>query len=295
MATSTSAAPKVSIGMPVYNGAAYISKALDSLLAQTFSDFELIISDNASIDGTDKICRRYAARDARVRYIRQDVNRGASANFSFVLDEARGEYFMWAASDDIWLPDFISECLTVISADATIGFAAPTHRVISRLAPIFDRWYIANFDFITDENPVNRVLTYSSMSFHTHKDNLFYCLWSRKAIVRILKGIVDSPLHKAIFAGAMNDYALALYKGGYVNKVLWHKTYSNLPPGHPLMPIVGNLARLWRLIRGRPRGDRPRVPTPEEHFHELQVLLNLAGFNEKTIDKVVNNYREYVK
>lgn len=101
-------APAVSIGMPVYNGERHIRPALESLLAQTFADFELIISDNASTDGTESICREYAARDARIGYFRQEKNRGASANFQFVLDQARGEFFMWAACDDVRSPDFIS-------------------------------------------------------------------------------------------------------------------------------------------------------------------------------------------
>lgn len=99
--------PKVSIGMPVYNGEKYIREALDSLLAQTFTDFELIISDNASIDTTSVICQEYARKDSRICYIRQSQNKGAVANFKFVLDEAVGEYFMWAAHDDVWLNNHI--------------------------------------------------------------------------------------------------------------------------------------------------------------------------------------------
>jgi len=93
--------------MPAYNGEKVIREALDSLLAQTFTDFELIISDNASTDGTATICREYAARDPRIRYLRQSENRGPAANFQFVLDEAVGEYFMWAACDDTRSPDYL--------------------------------------------------------------------------------------------------------------------------------------------------------------------------------------------
>jgi glycosyltransferase involved in cell wall biosynthesis len=99
--------PRVSIGMPVYNGETFIRKALDSLLAQTFTNFELIISDNGSTDGTEAICREYAARDCRIRYVRQPENRGGLFNFHFVLDEAAGEYFMWAAHDDLCGREFI--------------------------------------------------------------------------------------------------------------------------------------------------------------------------------------------
>lgn len=103
--------PVVSIGMPVYNGEPFIREALDSLLDQTFTNFELIISDNASTDGTEAICREYASKDERIRYVRQTENRGALANFQFVLDEAVGEYFMWAAHDDKYYINHISELM----------------------------------------------------------------------------------------------------------------------------------------------------------------------------------------
>lgn len=110
----SAAIPKVSIGVPVYNGEIYIREALDSLLAQTFTNFELIISDNASTDGTEAICRKYAAHDPRIRYIRQPENRGALANFKYLLDEAAGEYFQWLGSDDCLSAVSLSELVTRI-------------------------------------------------------------------------------------------------------------------------------------------------------------------------------------
>jgi glycosyltransferase involved in cell wall biosynthesis len=92
--------PLVSIGMPVYNGEKYLRQALDSLLTQTYENFELIISDNASTDGTQEICLEYAARDKRIQYHQNIYNRGAVWNFNKVLELASGEYFMWAAYDD---------------------------------------------------------------------------------------------------------------------------------------------------------------------------------------------------
>ena len=114
--------PKVSIGMPVYNGELFIREALDSLLAQTFTDFELIISDNCSTDGTEAICREYADKDSRIRYVRQAENRGATANFKFVLDEAVGEYFMWAAADDVWDKSWIESLLPISINKQCIAF-----------------------------------------------------------------------------------------------------------------------------------------------------------------------------
>ena len=92
--------PQVSIGMPVYNGEKSICKALDSILDQTFTDFELVISDNASTDKTISICREYLKTDNRILYFRQPENCGAQNNLNLVLKEACGEYFMWAACDD---------------------------------------------------------------------------------------------------------------------------------------------------------------------------------------------------
>ncbi|MBW8330067.1 MAG: glycosyltransferase [Thiobacillus sp.] len=122
--TETAVPPAVSIGMPVYNGEKYIREALDTLLGQSHTDFELIISDNASTDGTEAICQQYAAKDSRIRYVRQPVNLGALANFTFVLDEARGECFMWAAADDKWDSSWISEMLNAMKktgANAAFG------------------------------------------------------------------------------------------------------------------------------------------------------------------------------
>lgn len=102
-------APIVSIGMPVYNGAATLRQAIESVLSQTFTNFELIVSDNASTDETVAMCEECAARDRRVKYIRQSRNIGGVANFEFVRAQATGRYFMWAAADDVRSADFLAE------------------------------------------------------------------------------------------------------------------------------------------------------------------------------------------
>ena len=112
--------PKISIGMPVWNGEDFIGLALDSLLAQDFKDFEIILSDNASTDNTEKICEEYTAKDKRIRYIRQEKNIGVDKNFNFVLDKAEGEYFMWAAYDDLWEPSYISEMVKVLDNNKSV-------------------------------------------------------------------------------------------------------------------------------------------------------------------------------
>jgi len=109
-------APKVSIGLPVYNGADYLEEALASILAQTFTDFELIISDNASTDRTADICRDFAARDSRIVYHRQPKNLGACRNYDLTFHMSRGEYFKWAAHDDLLAPTFLERHVEELDA-----------------------------------------------------------------------------------------------------------------------------------------------------------------------------------
>jgi glycosyltransferase involved in cell wall biosynthesis len=112
--------PRLSIGLPVYNGENYLAAALDALVSQTYDNFELIVSDNASIDGTEAICRDYAARDPRVSYHRQEVNRGAAWNFNHTFELARGEYFKWAAHDDLHAPTFLERCVAALDANPAL-------------------------------------------------------------------------------------------------------------------------------------------------------------------------------
>jgi glycosyltransferase involved in cell wall biosynthesis len=109
--------PKVSIGIPVYNGEKYLPQAIESVLAQTFHNFELIITDNCSTDRTQEICEAYAAQDERVRYIRNEENLGAGPNFNRVFELAKGEYFQWLAADDVLMPTVLEKCVPVLDGD----------------------------------------------------------------------------------------------------------------------------------------------------------------------------------
>jgi glycosyltransferase involved in cell wall biosynthesis len=109
--------PAVSIGIPVYNGADFLGAAIESHLAQTFGDFELVISDNASTDGTEDLCRGFAKEDSRVRYVRQAENIGANANFNEVVHLSRAPYYRWAADDDTLSPDYLEKTYALLSKD----------------------------------------------------------------------------------------------------------------------------------------------------------------------------------
>lgn len=117
-----STGPKVSIGMPVFNGEDYIEEAVNSLLRQSFCDFELIISDNASTDETFNLCKRLASTDKRIRVVQRSKNNGAIANFGHVLEQARGEYFMWASADDYWDRDWIEKLLACTQENNCVAF-----------------------------------------------------------------------------------------------------------------------------------------------------------------------------
>lgn len=103
--------------MPVYNAQRYLREAIEALLAQTMGDFELILCDNASTDSTGEICQEYAAGDGRVRYHRNDANLGVVANFNRAFELARGEYFKWAAYDDLHAPTYLEHCAAALDTD----------------------------------------------------------------------------------------------------------------------------------------------------------------------------------
>lgn len=139
--------PRLTIGLPVRNGAATLEAALETLLAQTFRDFILIISDNESDDATADICHAAAARDQRVRYVRQARNIGNPGNFRFTLMQAQTPYFMWAAHDDFWAPTFAERNIALLDADplavaavskVTLFFPGGPDRVSEDTSPITD-------------------------------------------------------------------------------------------------------------------------------------------------------------
>ncbi len=122
--------PRVSIAVPVYNGERYLRESLDGLLAQTFTDFELVIADNASTDGTEAICREYVARDPRVRYHRNERNLGGPGNFRRVFELSRGEYHKWSTADDLWHPTFVERCVAVLDARPDVVLAYPRSNIV---------------------------------------------------------------------------------------------------------------------------------------------------------------------
>lgn len=166
--------PQVSIGMPVYNGERFIREAIDSLLAQTFTDFELIISDNASTDKTEEICLEYAAKDHRVRYVRQTQNIGATANFKFLLDEAVGEFFMWAAADDLQKKTFIESLHNILKNDTNIILAMSDVENIQENGAVISYSTLDDIRLQSVEKNWNRV---QRRFFRNPTSNIFFCIY----------------------------------------------------------------------------------------------------------------------
>ena len=117
--------PRVSIGLPVMNGEKYLAGAIEAVRAQTYEDFELLISDNASTDGTREIAEQHAREDDRVRYVCQSENLGASRNFNYVFHNTTGEFFRWAAHDDLIRPEYLDVCVRALDSSPESVLAYP--------------------------------------------------------------------------------------------------------------------------------------------------------------------------
>jgi glycosyltransferase involved in cell wall biosynthesis len=170
--------PLVNIGVPVYNGQEHIERALESLLNQTHRNLQVLISDNASTDGTREICQRICAGDDRFSYVRQPVNLGPTANFNAVLDLAQGDYFMWLGHDD-WLSErYIEECVETLDENPDVSLACgqavyyrdgeESHRGVEVQLP--------------QESPEERVVAYYSV---VAENGTFYGLMRRKQLVKV--------------------------------------------------------------------------------------------------------------
>jgi glycosyltransferase involved in cell wall biosynthesis len=164
--------PRVSIGVPVYNGQKYIGATLDSLIAQTYSDIEIIVTDNCSTDATPQIVQSYVERDPRVIYLRNVTNIGPALNYNVSLAEARGEYFKWCAADDVCSPDFVEKCVAVLDADPAVVLAYPRTSIIDSTGAIVGQnQYELEFD---EPNAHLRFARIMNVDHHIHGAHELY-------------------------------------------------------------------------------------------------------------------------
>lgn len=249
--------PLVSIGFYIWNGAACMRDALDSLLAQTFTDFELIISDNASADDTQTICEEYVKRDSRIRYIRQKENIGGYANADFVRHEARGKYFMWASHDDAWDKHFIEKCLGKFKEDQdAIGvFSRFDSDESGRAAEIEPQKF-----FSPSKDLYERLKKYITLQCSDGKVFALYSLWRANVLTDFIdkEGYSDiSWVFKQLFLGHIL----------LVDEVLFHR--REIAKHHEIV-YAKNLSKFKRFLHIftdrliSMRGDFSRV-----HMHYI--------------------------
>lgn len=276
--------PRVSIGMPVYNGGPLLGKALGALLGQTFPDFELIISDNCSTDQTGAICEAHLRQDARIRYVRQEKNLGAIRNFWHVLDQATGEYFMWAAADDYWDRTLVEKCVQSLDRDPEAGLVFPGFVVVSRLLPFLKLKQFTDLSFVHDDDPLRRVSGFIEAKLVSHKANAIYGLW-RRSVLRDANSRMGRMADEDVIAGfdiALLLVALSKAKFVQIREPLFVKTYRRVPAGHWL-DVLAMSVRM--RIDGRFRNHE--CARHRRHYSLLRDTLRNAGFGPAEFDPVI--------
>ncbi|HBE43981.1 MAG TPA: hypothetical protein DDW17_00665 [Deltaproteobacteria bacterium] len=215
--------PLVSIGLPVYNGEKYIRQALDSLLAQDFEDFELIISDNASEDATAEICKQYLEKDDRIKYYRNEINIGGVANFNKLIEYANATYFMWASHDDIWEPFYVSRLVKRLESHESIVLVFSDFDNIDEDGKQI-RVYPKILKLTSSGTKFKRLYKFIMFEEADGKANLVHGIMRLKA----LKEIGGS--NKSLGEFAADDLFLfsMLFKGNFyiVDELLFHKRRS---------------------------------------------------------------------
>lgn len=173
--------PLVSIGMPVRNGADHLRGALESLRSQTYHHFEIFISDNASTDATREICEEYAKKDPRVRFVRHEKNIGAIPNFAFLKQNASGDYFMWAAYDDLWDPRFLASCVGVLERDPSLALVMSDFNRFDMESGVVEHYHA--LESVPEEHELYaRLKRHILMYLSRGKGVPIYGVWRRKMI-----------------------------------------------------------------------------------------------------------------
>ena len=275
----------VTIGLPVYNGASLCRIAIESVLAQTYPNFELLISDNCSTDETEEVCREYAQRDSRVRYTKTERNLGSAGNFCRTAELARGQYFRWIAHDDSIHPDFIAECLAIAEADPEIISVAPIIEIVDRAAGM-KRQSVVSYTGRRRWSS-NRLEQYAQMMeelayCETHSDGLFMV-----AYLFALHRLSLLRRTRLVMPFISSDYVLA------AELAMWGKlAFVNKPLGvfAPDTGTTRNFA-VWNPLAIQNTLDPSRIgkfdvliSVRRRHFeHIMAVLRSPFSFFEKVL------------
>ena len=221
--------PKVSVGIPVYNGEKFLAQALDSILPQTFTDFEIIIADNASSDRTREICLQYEQKDKRIRYYRNNTNVGAAPNHNLLVDLAKGEYFKWAAYDDRIAPEFLSRCVEILDTHPDVVLCLPMTGRIDEHGN-----YLGEDVYVQGVDEANLIRRFSTFALHSRTGSFNYGLMRASTLSR-------TSLHGSFPSSDLVFQAeLALYGRFYiVPEILFFRR------SHPAQSTKGSLSKEW--------------------------------------------------
>jgi len=282
---------KITVGMTAYNSEKFIGDSIESLLAQTTRDIKILISDDASNDGTEEVCKRYMAIDSRICYVKQNKNLGPRANFEFVFKKCDTEYFMWASHDDVWCPTFIEKCILELETNPDAGFVITRWIVESRNIPFLRRFFLPSMEFVADPDPIKRMMLYTSLPFSSFKDNLTYGIWRQLALSRIISD--TRKINYFSIGGAANEYALLLYRGCYTTSTFFRKRYRYVPPGSFIGPFFQFLVdMMWWRDKGIKLYP---TYTHQDHINDLVSIFIMAGLDSQTISHAVRLNRLHLK
>jgi glycosyltransferase involved in cell wall biosynthesis len=252
--------PRVLIGLPVFNGEKYLAPAIESILSQTLADFRLVISDNASTDATEMVCRKYTQADSRVHYFRQARNLGQIPNFNFVYQPAGEPYFKWTGHDDVLGPTYLERCVELLENDSSLALA---HSLASEIDT-------AGGTIRTFHDDIR-------LSGARPRDRLWRLLWAKHlteqwAVLRTR--LVDMIWPLGSYPGSdrnFNAKLLILGDIGYVEEPLLHLRAH--PDAYGSGAVVGKRSQfLWHDSNAQV----PRVPsgliTLREYFQSVMTL-----------------------
>ena len=242
------APPPVTIGLPVYNAEKYVAQALDSLIDQTYGDFNVIISDNASTDRTPEICNEYARRDKRILYSRNAVNIGASPNFNRVFALSESPFFKWATADDYWAPTMLEKCLNVVTSDPTVALCYPQATLVdadgSNPRPYDDALHLVQ------DSPRERFTTLMEKIrlSHQHQGVARSSMLKRTLMLGVHVGSDINLLAELVLYGKFYEYAERLFfrrfhqdSGSWARNSDEHQARRYYAASAPRMAYVG-----WR-------------------------------------------------
>lgn len=280
----TNQSPKVSIGMPVYNMENTLPEAINTVLNQTFSDFELIISDNASDDGTEEICRAAAKQDSRVIYHRNPENIGGTENFRLTFLLSKGKYFMWAAGDDSRKPDMVTRCVEALEADPE-AVLAYTHTEL--IDPATGTGQLCYDSYRLDqEDPAER---YESLVCSLDLGNAIYGLYRRSVLYTI------PPLSRSSSRFIVFSDAIFLANVVLQGKVIQIPDMLFIRRRGKTKPWTDNLA----FIEGIPAPDNITIgvtlPISESIQEHVRYLLASALPAETKLRLIQVTYEAYAR